>query len=185
MSCGMVVDDEALLRFEAGAHENGVAWWSARWLMELLGYATWVSSKNVLTHALSSCMTLGLDASENFLASVIAEARRNGAVTFRTASDSARDFVSIGDVCRLLPEIAMRGNGRIYNVASGRNVSNGEIAKRLEDLHAIRPSFAAGSLTVAYPPIDTGLIQREFGFTPTPFEEGLMSMFAGDKEHIS
>lgn len=63
----MVVDDEDLLRFEAGVHENGVAWWSARWLMELLGYTTWVSFKNVLTHALSSCMTLGLDASENFL----------------------------------------------------------------------------------------------------------------------
>lgn len=67
MSCGMGVDDEDLLRFEAGVHENGVAWWSARWLMELLGYSTWASFKNVLTHALSSCMTLGLDASENFL----------------------------------------------------------------------------------------------------------------------
>jgi hypothetical protein len=59
----MGVDDEDLLRFEAGVHENGVAWWSARWLMDLLGYATWASFKNVLTHALSSCMTLGLDAS--------------------------------------------------------------------------------------------------------------------------
>lgn len=63
----MAVDDEALLRFEAGVHENGVAWWSARWLMELLGYATWTSFKNVLTHALSSCMSLGLDVSENYL----------------------------------------------------------------------------------------------------------------------
>ena len=63
----MGIDNEDLLRFEAGAHENGVAWWSARWLMELLGYSTWVSFKNVLTHALSSCMSLGLDVSENFL----------------------------------------------------------------------------------------------------------------------
>lgn len=49
----MDVDDEDLLRFEAGAHENGVAWWSARWLMELLGYSTWTSFKNVLTHVLT------------------------------------------------------------------------------------------------------------------------------------
>jgi DNA-damage-inducible protein D len=63
----MSVDDKDLLRFESGAHENGVAWWSARWLMELLGYATWAAFKTVLTRALSSCMSLGLDASENFL----------------------------------------------------------------------------------------------------------------------
>lgn len=60
-------EDGGLTSFEDGAHENGVAWWSARWLMELLEYATWPSFKNVLTRALSSCMSLGLDVSENFV----------------------------------------------------------------------------------------------------------------------
>lgn len=59
--------DGVLETFEEGAHENGNSWWSARWLMVKLDYATWASFKGVLSRAFQSCASLGLDVTENFL----------------------------------------------------------------------------------------------------------------------
>lgn len=58
--------DQELESFEQAAHENGSSWWSARWLMRTLEYATWPSFKTVISRALMSCASLGLDITENF-----------------------------------------------------------------------------------------------------------------------
>ena len=144
---------------------------------KLMGESLCLSQPQATCRVARLSNVIGLDdTSENFLTSVIAEAQRSGNVSFRTAADSARDFISIDDVCRLLPQIAMRGRARIYNVASGHNVSNGEIAQSLERLSGFKSSFAAGGATVSYPEIDTSLIRNEFGFEATPFEASLKRM---------
>ncbi len=63
----MPSDDDPIATFEDGAHENGSCWWSARWLMERLGYAKWSAFKGVINRAFQTCIGLGLDIPDNFL----------------------------------------------------------------------------------------------------------------------
>ncbi len=61
-----MMSDSEITDFEDAVHENGRSWWSARWLQERLGYASWPSFRAVLHRALSTCLNVGLDVSENF-----------------------------------------------------------------------------------------------------------------------
>jgi nucleoside-diphosphate-sugar epimerase len=110
-----------------------------------------------------------LDQSDNFLNAVISEAAARGKVTFRTAPESERDYVSISDVCKIIAAVAIGGKQRLYNIANGENVANSTIAHLL-DLQSIKASFAPDAPIVTYPPIDIGAIRREFDFMPGSFE---------------
>lgn len=113
------------------------------------------------------------DAAVNFLPSLLDDVRRNGHVLIRSGRDSAKDYIDVGDVSRLLEEIALRGNHRLYNVASGVNVSNRQIAALLEARLGARVEFARGAPTLTYPVVNTTRIREEFGFDALPFETSL------------
>ena len=83
--------------------------------------------------------------SENFLATIIKDAIATGKVTLNTTEDSAKDYVSIDDVVLGLIDIATRGRERIYNLASGRRVSNGELAARLSEVTNCQVEFSANA----------------------------------------
>lgn len=104
--------------------------------------------------------------STNFLTDVIGTALRTGRVELRTALDSQKDYVSIDDVVDLLLKIADGGKETIYNVASGRNVSNAEIAELLRVHLGCDVTVAPGSPSIRAAPLDVGRIRREFGFSP-------------------
>lgn len=54
--------------FEEFAQQNGMTYWSARWLMQRLDYASWSSFFKVLNKAIASCVRAGLPVLENFQA---------------------------------------------------------------------------------------------------------------------
>jgi len=63
--------------FEEFACQNGMVYWRARWLMERLGYASWVSFSNVINRAIASCARANCPIHENFVADkVIVEGGR-------------------------------------------------------------------------------------------------------------
>lgn len=99
---------------------------------------------------------------QSFLGQVLGEAASTGKVRFLTAPQSAKDYVSVRDVVRWLPRIALHGSHAIYNVASGRNTSNAEIASLL-GLRGVAASFAENAAEWIFPAIDTGRLFREFG----------------------
>jgi len=99
---------------------------------------------------------------ENFITQVMTEAADTGQVQFLTAPESAKDYVSVDDVVRRLPQIAMHGTHSIYNVASGKNTSNAEIASLLEQ-KGIAVSFAENAPEWSFPIIDTKRLVQEFG----------------------
>ena len=113
--------------------------------------------------------------SQTFLSALIDEAR-SGEIVLHSTPDSAKDFIFIDDVVRLLP-LLRNGRERVYNVASGRNVTFGAIAKALAGLSGARSSNSAGGVQVSFPPIDTARIRREFGFEATPLEEALKQVW--------
>lgn len=109
----------------------------------------------------------------NFLASVTADAVERGQVALRTTLDSAKDYVALEDVIGVLPRIATAGRQRVYNVASGTNVSNGEIMAALARATGCRFSVAADAARIVFPPIDTARLRGEFDFAPASLAERL------------
>lgn len=105
-------------------------------------------------------------ASSNFLAVILRQALVDAAVRLRTARDSAKDYVSIDDVVALLPRIALGGKERLYNVASGRNVSNGELLDGLSRLASFTVEVDAKAPAPTFPRISIDRAGGEFGYAP-------------------
>jgi nucleoside-diphosphate-sugar epimerase len=80
--------------------------------------------------------------------------------------DSERDYISIDDVVELILRISTGGSHRLYNVASGTNVSNARLVSRLADLTGCTVDVDPGASTVRFPRIDTTRITEDFGFRP-------------------
>lgn len=102
--------------------------------------------------------------SENFLSAVLREAIRDRAVLVRTSPDSERDFVSVDDVVDILLRIATSGQHRIYNVASGTNVSNRDLLAKISILTGSRITFQDNAPLSRSTRIATDRIRTEFNF---------------------
>jgi nucleoside-diphosphate-sugar epimerase len=114
--------------------------------------------------------------SDNFLSTIIRQAITSGKIVLQTSAASAKDYVSANDVIDGLIDIATRGRQQIYNLASGVNVSNGELAESLRRLTSCEVEFAPAAQTVCFPKIDIERMQSEFNFTP--------SLLLGDLPHL-
>lgn len=97
----------------------------------------------------------------------------HGRIVLRGSLQSARDYVHIDDVVRMLPAIAMRGRHRLYNLASGRQTTHAEWAERLVRRYGCRVEVVADAPLQRTAPIDITRLREEFGFTPWPALEVL------------
>jgi len=111
------------------------------------------------------------------------QAVTRGKVVLETSEATANDFVNIEDVVGALIDIATRGIERIYNVASGVNVSNAQIVDRLRSLTACEVEYAPGARTLEYPRISISLMQREFDFRPSNVLEDMAELVERYKSH--
>lgn len=110
---------------------------------------------------LSNVFGAGMPAS-NFLAEILAEAKANKSVVFRTSGESEKDYIAVSDVVNYLPQIALAGRGGIINLASGKNRSHRELASCLEAA-GITCSFEKNAPTVSFPIIDIQKLRAQFG----------------------
>jgi nucleoside-diphosphate-sugar epimerase len=111
---------------------------------------------------LSNIYGAGIPA-ETFLGQVLAEGASSGSVLFRQSPWSAKDYVSLDAVTRVLPALAADGRDRLYNLAAGHNTSHAAIAEHLHAITGWRTSFAPDAPTVCNVPIDATRIAEEFG----------------------
>lgn len=141
-------------------------------LSKLAGEAACLAHSNPAVRVLRLSNVYGPgDCSGNFLASVLAEAR-DGNLVFRTAPESAKDYIAVEDVVAMLPRIASRGTRRVYNIASGRNVTHAELARELARHFGCRIAFAPEAPPIRFPPIAIDRAASEFGFAPRPLDLG-------------
>lgn len=101
----------------------------------------------------------------NFVGAVVAEACREGRVNFRTALDSAKDYIWIDDVVAGLVAIADKGRAPIYNLAGGYNLSHVELARLLVD-RGVEVTVADGAPSVVFPEIAVSRLAADTGFVP-------------------
>jgi len=109
-----------------------------------------------------------------FLSDVLRQAARDGRAAVRTLPASGKDYLSIGDACRYLTAIALDGRERVYNVATGRNLTNGAIYDALARLGveiAIDPAAALAQT----PEIDARRLHDAFG----PPHDDVLAMVPG------
>lgn len=135
-------------------------------LSKLAGESLCFASANpaVRVARLSNVFGTG-DTSNLFLTAVMREAVATGSVSIGQAPDSSKDYVPVEHVAAALVKIARHGRHRLYNVASGRNVSHREIADLLASAgYSVR--FKEGGAPARFPPIDIGRVTQEFGVSP-------------------
>lgn len=106
-----------------------------------------------------------------FVPSLITTALREGRIVIRTAPESVKDYVAMPDVVRMLPEIALHGRHRLYNLASGRQTKHDEIVRSISAATGCTFGYAEGSPQVSFPPVSISRLREEFDFQPVPTAE--------------
>jgi len=114
--------------------------------------------------------------SGNFLFALIREAVDSGSIVLRSAPDSAKDYIGVHDVARLLPQVALSGKHQVYNIASGRNVTNEALVARMVEITGSYVEIAAGAKIIRFPTIDTTRVREDFGFTASSVLADLPSL---------
>jgi nucleoside-diphosphate-sugar epimerase len=110
---------------------------------------------------LSNVVGSGQPAS-TFVGALLAEARTQGMVTIQQPAETAKDYVALADVVRLLPLIAAQGQQRLYNLGSGRNTSHAEVAAWLQQ-QGVAVCFAAQAARgLSFPPLVIERLAAEF-----------------------
>lgn len=131
-------------------------------LSKLMGESLCLNSgRKTKIARLSNIYGLGMKP-KDFIRQILQEAIDTGKVRFLTSPHSSKDFVSVSDVVHWLPQIALHGEHAIYNVASGKNTSNADIASLLQK-NKITVGYATDAPDWSFPIIDTHRLNQEFG----------------------
>lgn len=137
--------------------------------------------KNVRVVRLSN--VYGYDSkSENFIFSLIRDALHNKKIVLNTTLDSSKDHISVEDVVKILPEIAVHGKHKIYNVASGANTTVGQIVNKLAKLIGCSVGVNKDAQRICYPKICVDRIKEEFAFVPANIIDDLEKLVGKYKE---
>lgn len=119
--------------------------------------------------------------STNFVAVKAREAAK-GKVVFQAHRDSVKDYVLLDDVVSLLPKITISGRERVYNIASGVNISTLEIANLLKDATGCSVELLDSESCRKPMVIDISRIRNEFGFQPTSVLDYARTMLLKDQQ---
>jgi nucleoside-diphosphate-sugar epimerase len=130
---------------------------------------------NVRVARLSNVYGMNMS-SPSFLTQLIEGASRQGELDIDDHPDSEKDYVHADDVVLLLRKIATSGRERLYNVASGANVSNHRIVELLERETSWHINLNRRATPRSFPQIDVSRVREEFGFQARPLLDGLESL---------
>jgi nucleoside-diphosphate-sugar epimerase len=149
-------------------------------LSKLMGESLVLARAGDRAHIVRLSNVYGADwQSENFLTSIVRDAIARRSVVIRTSPESSKDYISIDDAVSLIAAIAARGTRTIYNVASGRNVTNEALANALAAAAGAAVTFEPGAPTVTFPAIDISRIREEFGAPRGSLIDDLPRLVAG------
>jgi len=113
----------------------------------------------------------GDDRSENFLTTIIDQILTKGRAAFFISMTSEKDYVSINDVVRALELVPLKGKSRIFNVASGQNVSNREVADLIKAYLGHSVEALPNAPEVRFPRISIDRLRAEIGIQPVAIRD--------------
>lgn len=100
---------------------------------------------------------------KTFLSDVLRQAATSGEVDVQTSRDSSKDYLDVREAAEKISRLAHGSRERTYNVARGRNTTNGEIYDALATL-GIRVKMSARSTSRSFQPIVVRRLGEEFGY---------------------
>jgi nucleoside-diphosphate-sugar epimerase len=104
--------------------------------------------------------------SHYFLPSLVRDALTLGEINLYLRPNSAKDYIRIEDVGDLIIKIDKSGTQRLYNVASGANISAHQIVEILQRETGCEVHWHQMASSPMFSPIDITRIRNEFGFRP-------------------
>jgi nucleoside-diphosphate-sugar epimerase len=122
--------------------------------------------------------------SQNFLSSIIREAVSKGRVTVRNTPDAEKDYVSLHDVVSALTKISREGKQRLYNLASGMNVSNQVLLQKIHDFTGCEIVFDPSAAKTSFPAIRIDRLRSELGFRPRYVLDDLGDLIDSYRKHL-
>lgn len=114
-----------------------------------------------------SCVYGDASDRDGFLPKLLQDVAGAEEVKVDSSPHLARDYVQLSDVLELLILIATQGKQVTYNVASGENISNAAIFKKIEALSGSRILALREDIPPPMPQISIERIRKEFGWKPT------------------
>jgi nucleoside-diphosphate-sugar epimerase len=136
-------------------------------ISKIMGESTCLAVNNPKVRIARLANVIGNDFdSDNFIFSLVKEATEHGKIKLMSHPLSQKDYISIRDVVSLIPQIAERGKDRIYNVASGLNITNGELLNTIKECINCRVEISENSPKYVFPAISIERIRSEFSFKP-------------------
>ena len=137
-------------------------------LSKLAGEALCLSMNDEKVRIVRLSNVFGKDfTSETFLTEMIKSALLEGEINLRSALDSSKDFIDVKSTVNMMRCISEKGTHRIYNVASGYNVSHKEIICKLQEVTGCGLMVADDAPSIIWSIINIDLIKQEFNFKPT------------------
>ena len=98
---------------------------------------------------------------------LIKDAIKKGLIKIFINKNCSKDFLSIEDTFSLVMKIIHKGKDKIYNVASGKNISLDKIAKKVSFLTNCKILYLNQKKIIKEPIIDISKIKKEFKFVPS------------------
>lgn len=124
------------------------------------------SSRNCSVARLSNVLGMEMG-NDNFVGEIIAEARAKGSVNFRTSLSSSKDYIWIDDVVAGLAALIGSKTWSTYNIASGTNITNGEIAEILIE-NGVSVTVLEDAPVVSFPVIEIEKLSVDTHWKPRP-----------------
>jgi len=112
---------------------------------------------------------------ESFVYSLLKDAYQ-GRVVLRSDPQTAKDYIHIDDVVGLLQRVAQGSKQRIYNFASGVQVTHAQWLQRIVQATGCEYEVVPSAPHHAYMPIHVERIRDEFDFQPRATLEALCTM---------
>jgi nucleoside-diphosphate-sugar epimerase len=141
-----------------------------------------IANENIRIARLSN--VIGNDfKSDNYLFSLIKEAVNTHQIHLQLPLKSAKDYVSINDVVKNAILISQNGKQRIYNIASGFQISNEQIVNSIKEETNCKVEVLANSDGLIFPQISIERIVNEFNFTPVNILNDISDLIKNYKEN--
>ena len=151
-------------------------------LSKLFGESIVLNCGVANTRVVRVAYAVNLDSDSTNFVAIKAREAASGEVAFQAHRDSEKDYILLDDVISLLPKIAINGKHRVYNIASGRNITTQDLGNMLEGATGCVVEYLDSEPLRKPNTIDISRIQNEFGFQPTSVLDYARTMLSKDQQ---
>lgn len=136
-------------------------------ISKLMGEALCFSTPNKKVRVVRISNVVGNDfKSSNFIYTILRQAIDQHKIVINSHPQSAKDYISINDVCPALINIALYGKKRIYNFGSGKNITHETIVKKIASHTHCEVIWNNLAEKIVFPVISIESYKSEFPFRP-------------------